>query len=236
MPTRDHPQTPGATVRSRLVGTYTPAAPDAVALVLHGGASRAAGMRVSPTQLSVLRMLPVAVRLAHAGRRRLAVLRLLNSVRGWDSHTTPVDDVRWALGEVRARYGPDTPVALVGHSLGGRAALLAAGDPGVSCVVALAAWLHPGERFPPMPGRHVLFVHGDRDRIARPEPARAAARRLSREAEVGFLTVRGGSHSMLRRHADFDGSAADFVRATVLGDTVGGAVRRIVDGATATEV
>ena len=45
-----------------------------------------------------------------------AVLRLLNTRRGWDTHTTPVDDVRWALGQVQERYG-DLPVGLV--SVGG---------------------------------------------------------------------------------------------------------------------
>ena len=65
------------------------------------------------------------------------MLRLLNSSRGWQSGTTPVDDVRWALGRVRERWGSDVPVALVGHSLGGRAALLAATEPQVRSVVAM---------------------------------------------------------------------------------------------------
>jgi pimeloyl-ACP methyl ester carboxylesterase len=187
-------------------------------------------MRVSPTQLSVLRMVPIAGRLAHAGRGRLAVFRLLNSARGWDSHTTPVHDVRWALGQVRDRYGLTVAVALVGHSLGARAALLAAGDDQVRSVVALAAWLHPQEALPAAPGRDLLFVHGDHDRIARPSHARAAARRLSAAAQVGFVTVRDGKHAMLRRHHVFDGLAADWVRATLLGDAVGGPVGRLRSG------
>ena len=39
----------------------------------------------------------------------------------------------------------DVPVALVGHSLGGRAALLATGDERVRAVVGLATWLAPGD-------------------------------------------------------------------------------------------
>lgn len=217
-------------VRSRLVATHVPSDPAGIALVLHGGASRSQGMRVSPTQLSVLRMVPIAGRLAHAGRGRLAVYRLLNSARGWDSHTTPVDDVRWALNRVGERHGVRVPVALVGHSLGGRAAVMTAGEPQVHSVVALAAWLYPQERLPAATDRDVLFVHGDHDRIARPGHAHAAARRLSQEARVGFVTLKGGKHAMLRRHRVFDGLAADWVRATLLGDPVGGTVDRLRAG------
>lgn len=217
-------------VRSRLIDTRVPDHPQGVALVLHGGASRGGPMAVSPTQLSVLRMLPIAGRLALVGRGRLAVLRLLNSVRGWDAHHTPVDDVRWALGQVRERFGTQVPVALVGHSLGGRAALLAAAEPQVASVVALAAWLYPQEPVGPLTGRRVLFVHGDHDRIARLPPAVAAARRLARSTDVGFVTVRGGKHAMLHRHRTFDGVAADWVAATLFAEAVDGPVRRILDG------
>lgn len=223
-------------VQSRLVPTREPSDPEGVALVLHGGASRGRGMRVSPTQLSVLRMVPIAGRLARAGRGRLAVYRLLNSVRGWDSHTTPADDVRWALAQVRARFGDAVPMALVGHSLGGRAALLTAGEPQVRSVVALAAWLYPQEPLPAAADRDVLFVHGDHDRIAQPAHAQAAARRLSRTARVGLVTVRDGKHAMLRRHHVFDGLASDWVRATLLGDPVGGTVDRLRGGESVVEV
>jgi len=124
----------------RLIDTVTPDDPSAVVLVLHGGADRQDSPGVSPTQLSVLRMIPVAKAVARAGRGRLAVHRLLNTRRGWDTHHTPVDDVAWALEQVRERYG-DRPVGLVGHSLGGRAALLAGGLDCVRSVVALTPWI-----------------------------------------------------------------------------------------------
>jgi alpha-beta hydrolase superfamily lysophospholipase len=107
--------------RARLVPVRTPATPQGVVVVLHGGASRGESAMVSPAQLSVLRMVPVAHRIARAGRSRLAVHRLLNSHRGWDARTTPVMDVAWALERVAEQHA-DVPVALVGHSLGGRAA------------------------------------------------------------------------------------------------------------------
>ncbi len=216
-------------VRSRLVETAAPSRPEGVVLVLHGGGSRGSAP-VSPAQLSVLRMVPVAARVARAGRGRLAVLRLLNSSRGWNGRPTPVDDVAWALARVRDRFGTDVPVALVGHSLGGRAALLGAVDPQVRSVVALATWLSGSEPVAPLPGRDVLLVHGDADRVARIAPAAAVARRLAPSARVGFVTVRGGSHSMLRHHGDFDGLAARWVAATLLGDPPGPVLGGILAG------
>src|SRR3954464_1122045 len=92
-------------VTARLISTRAPRSPEGLVLVLHGGASRRDHPAVSPTQLSVLRMVPIARRIARAGRGRLAVVRLLNSVRGWDTRHTPVEDVRWALEQLHAEYG-----------------------------------------------------------------------------------------------------------------------------------
>lgn len=198
-------------------------------IALHGGAARPGAAAVSATQPSVLRLVPLALRLAHAGRGDLAVLRLLNSARGWDSRRTPVDDVHWALGQVSDRY-PGLPVALVGHSLGGRAALLAGGSPGVRSVVALNAWVQPGDHTD-LSRRCVLFVHGDEDRVADPQRARGLARALARStADVGFVTVRGGEHAMLRRGSVFTRAATDFVTATLLERQVNGPVGRVLAG------
>ncbi len=202
---------------ARLIDTAAPSAPRGVVLVLHGGAARRRPRRVSPTQLSVLRMVPIAARIAHAARGELAVLRLLNSTRGWDAHHTPVDDVRWALREVAGRFGRELPVGLVGHSLGGRAALLAAAERPVVSAVALNPWVYPHEGHLDLTGRRVLLVHGDDDRVARPTNSAAVARDLARTARVGYVTVEGGRHAMLRRHHVFDGLAAGFTTATLLG-------------------
>ena len=167
-----------------------PDRPDGVVVVLHGGGARRVRMMVSPTQLSVLRMIPVARRVARAGRGRLAVFRLLNSVRGWDAHHTPVRDAEWALDGIAERLGTTMPACLVGHSLGGRAALLAAGRPEVRSVVALAPWVLPSDVPPGLGDARILIVHGDRDRIASQSRALALARELSRRAAVGFITVK----------------------------------------------
>jgi pimeloyl-ACP methyl ester carboxylesterase len=202
----------------RLIAVSEPRRAEAVVLVLHGGASRRDNPRVSPTQLSVLRMIPIAKRVAKADRRRLAVYRLLNSTRGWDTTDTPVDDVHWAIDQLREGFGSELPVGLVGHSLGGRAAILAADRPEVRSVVALNPWVYPADGRVDLTGRRVLIAHGTDDRIASPANSAAAAELLARTADVSYVRVEGGKHAMLGRHRDFDRLAADFAAATLLED------------------
>lgn len=182
---------------------------------------------VSPAQLSVLRMIPVARRVVREGGRRLAVWRLLNSARGWDTRHTPVDDVTWALAQIASRYGERLPVCLVGHSLGGRAALLAVAQPQVRSAVALAPWVYPSDVAPGLDGQRILIVHGSEDRIADPRRSSELAERLSRHARVAYVEVRGGRHGMLRRRRLFDGLAAEFAAATLLEQPARGLLARI---------
>lgn len=215
---------------ARLLPVRVPADPQGVVLVLHGGAHRGEQAAVSPAQLSVLRMVPVAHRIARAGRSRLAVHRLLNSHRGWDTRTTPVMDVAWALDRVAEQHG-DVPVALVGHSLGGRAALLGGDHPHVRSVVALNPWVLASDRVD-LRGRDVLVVHGSEDRIALPTRSAELVRRLAKSASVGYVSVPGARHAMLRRGTTFETYAADFVTATLLGaEPRSRAVAAVLDGA-----
>lgn len=209
----------------RLIDVRVPAAPAGAVVVVHGGAARRGQMMVSPTQLSVLRMVPLARRLARAGKGRVAVHRLLNSYRGWDTRHTPVHDVTWALEQVAARYGSDVPVVLVGHSLGGRASILAAVAPNVRGVVALAAFVYPtdADRLG-LRDRRILFVHGLRDRIAPAHRAQQLAKRLAGRNAVQFVAVRNGKHAMLAEHRTFGRAAADFVTSTLLGKPSAGSV------------
>ena len=198
----------------RLVPVHEPRSPEGVVLVLHGGASRGARVPVEARQLSVLRMIPTARAVARAGRGRLAVYRLLNTYRGWDSTHTPVVDADRAMAVLADRF-PGVPVGLVGHSLGGRAALLAGDAPGVRSVVALNPWVYPDDASD-LTGRQVLIVHGTEDRIASIEKARAVARTLSRTADVDFVEVPGGKHAMLSHGREFDRAAAEFTATTLL--------------------
>jgi predicted esterase len=165
----------------KLIDVRVPPDPAAAVLVLHGGASRRRTTRVSPAQLSVLRMVPIATRIAREGHGRLAVFRVLNTSRGWDATHTPVSDTHWALDRVRERLG-SVRVGLVGHSLGGRAALLSSDRVEVQSTVALAPWVYPTDTVTGIAGKRILFVHGSKDRIASPERAEAVARRGRRQA------------------------------------------------------
>lgn len=219
-------------VKPRLIDVVVPARPAGVVLVMHGGAARRSRMMVSPAQLSVLRMVPIARHIARTGNGRLAVFRLLNSARGWDTRHTPVQDAQWALLRIAERFGTRLPTCLVGHSLGGRAALLAASKPGVVSVAALAPWVYPDDVPRGLSGQRILIVHGSADSIASPERSEALADRLSGPARVSYVTVEHGRHSMLRRHAMFGGLAADFVSATLLGTRGDGPIARVLDGET----
>lgn len=194
-----------------------PSNPDsvrAVVLVMHGGRERSM-QPVRGNQLAVLRMVPIAWRIAAAGAGRLAVLRLRFGVRGWNA-AAPIADTSWALAQLTERY-PGRPVGLVGHSMGGRTALRAAGHQQVASVVALAPWLPSGEPIDQLAGRHVLLAHGDQDRIT---SAAATGRFADRLAAAGIaaslVTVRGEGHAMLRRAALWHSLAAGFLLGTLL--------------------
>ena len=218
------------TAAPRLVPVHEPASAEGVVLVLHGGASRGDGVRVSPTQLSVIRMTATARACARAARGRLAVYRLLNTFRGWDTTHTPVTDCDWAIEQVSGRY-PSAPVGLVGHSLGGRAALLAGDNPAVRSVAVLNPWLYPADD-PDLSGRSVLFVHGGQDRVASIAKAEAVARRLTRRTSVGFIRIPDGKHAMLRHGSAFDRYAGSFTAAVLLDDPAlaSGPVARVLAG------
>ena len=212
----------------RLIEVTVPERPAGAVLVLHGGAGRRENMMVSPTQLSVLRMIPIARRISRAGRGRLAVFRLLNSARGWDTRKTPLRDAQWALEQIAERIGDDRSVSLVGHSLGGRAALLSAAQPQVRSVVALAPWVYPTDIAAGLSDQELLIVHGTRDRIASPARSAALARALG--ARATYVSIEGGKHAMLRHHRRFDRLAADFVTATLLDTDPPGPIGRVMAG------
>ena len=202
-----------------LIVTQAPTDPLGIVLVLHGGQEQSR-RRVRHSNAAVLRMVPVARRIA-ATSDRLVVLRLLYLVRGWNAtDASPVADAQWAVTEAHRRYGADLPVSLVGHSMGGRTAMRAAGHPSVRSVVGLAPWLPAGEPTAQLAGRQVLIVHGTADRTTSPLESTAFARSLQGlAAQVTYVEVPGAGHAMLRRRHVFDGLAAGFSAGTLLGHT-----------------
>jgi alpha-beta hydrolase superfamily lysophospholipase len=196
----------------------------AAALVLHGGREVSAEP-ASSRQLAVLRMVPVARHLASAGKADgLGVWRLRFRYRGWNSRAGgvedayPVADVRWAVAQLLEQHG-DVPIVLVGHSMGGRAALRAAGEPGVTGVVGLAPWVTPNEPYKQVVGRRLLVVHGTRDRTTSAKNSKALvdAVRANSAVDATWVHLRGSGHGMLRRVAIWNDLTADFVLLTALG-------------------
>jgi predicted esterase len=210
---------------ARLIVASAPARPRGVVLVLHGGRERSMG-RVQPWQMAALRLLPVAREVVRQAHRTAVVARLLFRVRGWNSPDLPaIADAEWALRECRRRFGARLPIALIGHSMGGRVALRAGGDPDVAGVVALAPWLPPGEPREQLRGRRVLLVHGTADRITDPRASEAFAAALAGIARsAAFVRVPAEGHALLRRRGAVDALAAAFsLHAVGLGnDNAGG--------------
>ena len=132
--------------------------------------------------------------------------------RGWNGdQMSPVADTRWALDEVRRRHG-EVPVALLGHSMGGRTAMRAAGDRSVRAVAGLAPWLPDGEPVEPVRDRVVLIAHGNVDTVTSPRASRQYARRAAPVAsQLGFVTVFGDMHAMLFRWRAWHRLSTQFV-------------------------
>jgi acetyl esterase/lipase len=191
----------------------------AVALVLHGG-REVSTAPVTAHQLAVLRMVPIARHVALVGKAGgLGVWRLRFRYRGWNGDAHPVTDVRWAVQQLREQHG-DVPVVLVGHSMGGRAALWAADEPGVVGLVGLAPWVTPTEPYKQVIGRRLLVVHGTRDRTTSAKNSRAlvdAVRDAAPAGDATFVHLRGDGHGMLRRAKVWNDLTADFVMSTALG-------------------
>ncbi|HEX8970090.1 alpha/beta hydrolase family protein [Oryzihumus sp.] len=191
--------------------------PQAGALVLHGGQQRS-GRPVHPWNLAALRMLPFARRIAEVGDGRIAVARLRYAVRGWNAPgLPPVADTEWALDQLRARLG-DLPVALVGHSMGGRSAIYAAGHDSVTTVVGLAPWIEQGDPSEQLHGRQVLFVHGTADRMTSHRATANFANRLKAEGvDVTLVHRLGERHAMLRNASAWHDLVADFTCSSLVG-------------------
>lgn len=205
-------------LQSSLVGEGELSRTKAVALVLHGG-KEISESPVAARQLAVLRMVPLARHLVSVGADRgLAVWRLRFRYRGWNSDAAhPMEDLEWALRQVRLRHGA-VPVVLVGHSMGGRAALRGAGARSVSGVVGLAPWVPAGEPCEQLSGRRVLVVHGERDRITSAQRSREFVSVIRPVAEEAiYVGMRGCGHAMLQRTQLWNRLTSDFVLHAGLG-------------------
>ncbi|MFH8881763.1 alpha/beta family hydrolase [Streptomyces californicus] len=201
--------------------------PSAAVLVLHGG--RETGTEPPPPGLLNLpgaRMRPFVRALGRAARTAgtgagpgsafsavpatgsasgpgsgVLVRQVRYGHRGWNGdRADPFHDAVAALDALRDEAGDELPVVLLGHSMGARAALRAAGHPLVRGVVGLAPWCPPGDPVTQLADRDVVLVHGNRDRLTSPQASQSLTARARRAgARTCMITVRGGDHAMVRR-------------------------------------
>ena len=183
-----------------------PVAADARGLVLmmHGGAQH--GERdVDGRSLALRRTRAMRAAIAPGLRRAgvaTAVLRF--TAKGWHARAaggaepSPVRDARAALADLHTAH-PDLPIVLLGHSMGARTGAWAADAPGVVGVVGLAPWFPQDDPVEALAGRHLVAVHGNRDRITSPRHSR---RYVERAAEVAasarYVDMGPLGHYMLR--------------------------------------
>jgi dienelactone hydrolase len=170
-----------------------------IAVFCHGGTASS----VQPPRefaLSLVRMRAVEQHVRRAaGAHGIATALVRYRLAGWNGAAADAfSDVRWTVEQLRAEHGADVPIVLVGHSMGGRAALRAGGDPQVVAVCALSPWTPPGEPVAHLRERTVTILHGRNDRWV---PAKLSADWALRARDAGVRVARftvPGGHSMIR--------------------------------------
>ncbi|MGW4894810.1 alpha/beta hydrolase [Kitasatospora sp. NPDC004240] len=202
---------PAAAGHRALVWRVLPERPAAAVLVLHGGQEHGLTRPArGPFNLPDLRMRGFvrALRRETAGAGvAIGVVRYRH--RGWNGERADAArDARAALNDLAEELGR-VPTVLVGHSMGGRAALRTAGHPNVTGVVALAPWCPQDDPCEQLAGRSVVMLHGDRDTVTAPaDTRRFAARSRAVGARVCGYTVTGSGHALLQRVGDWHRATA----------------------------
>jgi predicted esterase len=185
-----------------------PAARDLV-VVAHGGQEHSLE-EPHDWRHAILRMWPFAAAACQAAPRALVAL-LRYRYRGWNGDAAhAAADLRHVLAGV----GDDVQrIALVGHSMGGRAVFSAADDPRVVGVLGLAPWLPVDEPQGRLPGRLVVLAHGVLDTTVDSRLTVQFAERARRSGlPLALFLAADEAHALLHRHGDWDELVRRFVR------------------------
>ncbi|MFC6705049.1 alpha/beta hydrolase family protein [Flexivirga alba] len=184
-------------------------------MLLHGGAEHGLG-RTNKVSPPVLRMVAVARSIERSAQGRIGTAVLRDAVRGYnDDARSPVVDARWALARLRELY-PDTPVALVGHSMGGRVALELAGADGVTSIVGMAPWIPQQYDVAPFLDRHTLLLHGRKDVITDPRKSARLAELIVQAGGDARSVQLPDAHAMLLKARAWHRHTTQFLAETLL--------------------
>lgn len=168
-----------------------------VVLVLPGGADRSTlpYHRLAP---QALRMYPFTASIAATFRDRVVVAQARYDVVGWNrDQASPLAPARRQFDALREQH-PDSPVLLIGHSMGGRVASHLAADPAVSGVLAFAPWWETGSTRRIHAGTRVVAIHGTADTMTSAASTQRAVTALqARGVDATFYPVADGGHAML---------------------------------------
>lgn len=188
--------------------------PKAVILLAHGGSAWGHG-RPHRARLAYLRMLPFSRLWNRQDHGDVAVWRLRYRHRGWNGEDCdPVQDLNWALEHTERSCRGAT--VLVGHSMGGRAALWAGGAAHVSAVCALAPWIEASDPVAQLRGRRLLLAHGEDDQVTDPRQTEAfAARAAEYGVDAESVRLERTGHAMLARRKSWESLTAQFVDAAL---------------------
>lgn len=192
------------------IDLLTPVAGDLV-LLAHGGQENSTadpGIWRAP----ILRMWSFAAA-AHQAIPTAAIGLARYRYRGWNAAGDTAADLRTLLDRL-----PDTVhrVALVGHSMGGRAVLRVADHDRVVGVLALAPWLPVADPIVEPYDRTIVFAHGTADRITDPRGTlRYAGKLRAAGIPVANFVVPGDKHAMLHRSGDWSALVRRFVTQTL---------------------
>jgi predicted esterase len=187
-------------------------------LVAHGGQEHSMD-DPHDWRTPLLRMWPFAD-IARRTAPDAAVGLMRYRYRGWNgSQAHAAADLRAVLDRLPGRI---TRVALIGHSMGGRAVTRIGDHERVRAVLALAPWLPEDDLLVPLPERVVVLAHGAEDRLTDPRrTVRYATDLRAAGGSVASLSAAGEAHALLRRFGDWNELVRRFVGQS-LGSTADG--------------
>lgn len=185
--------------------------PELGVLVLPGGTD-SSYRPFSPLQGSAVRMYPFTASIQLRFGPRVRVRQAEYRVYGWNGgQASPMPYARAALDRLAADC-PGAPIAVIGHSMGGRIAAQLGDDERVTDVLALAPWWQFADWRQIRDGVRVRAVHGDADTVTLPKRTAKGIRELTeRGLDAEFVSVPGGGHPMLDHIGLWQGDALRFV-------------------------